>query len=47
MNAFDRSAFACATVTPGFRRTIVAIHPQVYVVHQLTLFAPRNPVPAA
>lgn len=46
-NALVRSAFAASMVTPGFRRAIVDIHPQLYVVHQVRPLLELNPVPAA
>ena len=41
-NAWVRSALAAASLTPGFRRAIMSIQPQWYVVHQVASFT-MNP----
>ena len=46
MNACVRSALAAVSLTPGFVRAIMSIHPQWYVVHQVSSFF-RNPPPRA
>src|SRR4029077_6373888 len=44
-NACVTSAFAFVSLTPGFVRAIMSIHPQWYVVHQDSSF--KNPPRAA
>src|SRR5205823_13851137 len=46
-NAWVRSAFAAASLTPGLVRTIMSIQPQWYVVHQVSFWRLRKSGPAA